>query len=40
MEEKDMMQQEEQEQSSTPVEASTPENTPENELGLLKAELA
>lgn len=40
MEEKDMMQQEEQEQSSTPGEAPTPENTPENELGLLKAELA
>ncbi|MEY2647934.1 MAG: nucleotide exchange factor GrpE [Bacteroidota bacterium] len=40
MEEKDMMQQEEQEQSSTPGEAPIPENTPENELGLLKAELA
>lgn len=40
MEEKDMMQQEEQEQSSTPGEAPTPENTSENELGLLKAELA
>ena len=40
MEEKDMMQQEEQEQSSTPEEAPIPENTPENELGLLKAELA
>jgi molecular chaperone GrpE len=40
MEEKDMMQQEEQEQSSTPGEAPTPEKTPENELGLLKAELA
>lgn len=40
MEEKDMMQQEEQEQSSTPAINSTAENTPENEVDLLKAELA
>jgi molecular chaperone GrpE len=40
MEEKDMMQQEEQEQSIPPAEEPTAENTPENELDLLKAELA
>jgi molecular chaperone GrpE len=40
MEEKDMMQQEEQEQSTPPAEEPTAENTPENELDLLKAELA
>jgi molecular chaperone GrpE len=40
MEEKDMMQQEEQDQSTPPAEETTVENTPENELDLLKAELA
>lgn len=40
MEEKDMMQQEEQEQSAPQAEEPTAENTSENELDLLKAELA
>lgn len=40
MEEKEMTQQDEQDLSNRPAEETTAENTPENEIDLLKAELA